>query len=195
MLGRGKFATSVFALHGLVRSSAAVLQAPHHQPPISGFWAVGAFGSSSCVWCSHVFGHKSQRNLGLWSLQRPPSTSQSYGQKVRAKPSRPDTLKKAKQPRVLKNVTIAQRVKKSGKYGLYDNNGRLYCKPCGKKVDETQKGSLTKHVTSGIHDVLCAKHIQSLYFVLLLIRGNSGNRSAYCWCSVGRGANHPACIR
>ena len=32
------------------------------------------------------------------------------GQKVSAKPSRPDNLKKAKQPRMLKTVTIAQRV-------------------------------------------------------------------------------------
>ena len=37
-----------------------------------------------------------------------------------------DTLKKAKKPRVLKTVTIAQRVEKYGKYGLYDNNGKLY---------------------------------------------------------------------
>ena len=33
-------------------------------PPIIGFWAAGAFGSSSCVWCSHVFGH---RVSGIWS--------------------------------------------------------------------------------------------------------------------------------
>ena len=26
-------------------------------PPISGFWAATAFGSSGCVWCSHAFGH------------------------------------------------------------------------------------------------------------------------------------------
>ena len=32
-------------------------------PPISGFWAAGAFRSSSCVWCSHVFGH---RVSGIW---------------------------------------------------------------------------------------------------------------------------------
>ena len=67
------------------------------------------------------------------------------GQKVREKPSRPDTLKKAKQPRVLKNVTTAHRVEKYGKYGLYDNNGALSCKPCGKKMDATRM----KHVTSG----------------------------------------------
>ena len=59
----------------------------------------------------------------------------SDGQKVCAKPSRPETLKKAKQPHVLKKVTIAQRVEKYGKYGLYDNNSALYCKPCGKKMD------------------------------------------------------------
>ena len=71
----------------------------------------------------------------------------SDGQKVRAKPLRPDTLTKAKQTRVLKRVTIAQRVEKYGKYGLYDNNGALYCKPCGKKMDEAREDSLTKHVT------------------------------------------------
>ena len=87
------------------------------------------------------------------SATDPPTASQSDGQKVRAKPSRPDTLKKAKQPRVLKNITVAQRVEKYGQYGLYNNNGRLYYKPCGKKMDETGEDSLTKHATSGIHDV------------------------------------------
>ena len=57
---------------------------------------------------------------------------------------------------MLKNVTIAWRVEKYGKYGLYDNIGRLYCKPCGKKMDETRDESLMKHVTSGVHDVACA---------------------------------------
>ena len=33
MVVRGQFATCVFALHAPVRSSAAFLQAPHHQPP------------------------------------------------------------------------------------------------------------------------------------------------------------------
>ena len=37
------------------------------------------------------------------------------------KPSRPDTLKKAKQPRVLKNITVAQRVEKYGS----SSSGRL----------------------------------------------------------------------
>ena len=32
-------------------------------PPIIGFWAATAFGSSSCVWCSHAFGH---RVSGTW---------------------------------------------------------------------------------------------------------------------------------
>ena len=45
-----------------------VLQPPFFQhlvvsPPISGFWAAGAFGSSSCVWCSHVFGHRVSGSL------------------------------------------------------------------------------------------------------------------------------------
>ena len=47
----------------------------------------------------------------IGSAAHAPSTSQSDGQKVRAKRSRPDTLKKAKQPCVLKGVIIAQRLK------------------------------------------------------------------------------------
>ena len=86
---------------------------------------------------------------------------ESGAQKKPTKPSRPDTLKKAKNSRVLKTVTIAQRVEKYGKYGLYDNNGKLYCKPCGKKMDETREDSLTRHVISGIHDAACAKVIRA----------------------------------
>ena len=45
-----------------------VLQPPFFKhliisPPINGFWAAGAFGSSSCVWCSRVLGHKVS---GIW---------------------------------------------------------------------------------------------------------------------------------
>ena len=46
-------------------------------------------------------------------------------------------------------------------------------------MDETQEDSLMKHVTSGNHDVVCAKHIQSLFLVLLLIVLR-GNRLACC---------------
>ena len=59
-----------------------------------------------------------------------------------AKPLCPEALKKAKKLRVLKTVTIAQRVEKYVKHGLYDNNGKLYCKPCGKKMDETREDSV-----------------------------------------------------
>ena len=106
----------------------------------------------------------SQWNLGLCSLQpsasvaesssaatgpaaHPPSTSQSDGQKVHAKPSHPDTLKKAKKPHVLNKVTIAERVEKYGKYGSYDNSSALYCKLCGQKKDETQKLTIPEPVT------------------------------------------------
>ena len=60
------------------------------------------------------------------SATDPPSASQSDGQKVCAKPSRPDTLKKAKKPRVLKNITVAQRVENYGQYGLYDNRDEFF---------------------------------------------------------------------
>ena len=39
MLLRGQFVTCVFALHGPVRSSAAILEAPHRQPPNQ--WILG----------------------------------------------------------------------------------------------------------------------------------------------------------
>ena len=45
--------------------------------------------------------------------------------------------------------------------GLYDDNGKLYRKPCGKKMDETREDSLTKHITPGFHGVACAKHIRA----------------------------------
>ena len=96
-----------------------------------------------------------------WVAESSTSTKESGAQKVRAKPSRLDTLKKAENPLVLKNVAIAQRVENYGKYGLYDNNGKLYCKPCGKKMDETREDSLTRHVISGIHDAMCAKVIRA----------------------------------
>ena len=89
------------------------------------------------------------------------SATGSDGQKVHAKPSCPDALKEAKQPCALEKVTTAQRAENYGKYGLYDNNGALHCKPRGKKMDATQEDSLTKHVTSGIRDVACANHIRA----------------------------------
>ena len=53
-------------------------------------------------------------------------------------------------------------------------------------MDETRGDSLMKHVTSGIHDVACAKHIQSILFVLPLIV-LLGNRLAFFWAV---GARH-----
>ena len=112
-------------------------------PPVTGFWAATAFGPSSCVWCSHAFGH---RVSGTWGCGACSVWCRVFYCCHRVWQGL------AKQPRVLKKVTIAQRVEKYSKYGLYDNNGALYCKPCGKKMDETREDSLTKHVTSGIHD-------------------------------------------
>ena len=42
--------SAFFSHHSSSTSSSA--------PQISGFWAATAFGSSSCVWCSHIFGHR-----------------------------------------------------------------------------------------------------------------------------------------
>ena len=60
------------------------------------------------------------------SAAHPPSTSQSNGQIVRTNPLRPETLKKAKNPHVLRNVSITATSEKFGMYGLYDSNGVLY---------------------------------------------------------------------
>ena len=210
MLVRGQFAICVFALHALARSSAAGFQAPHHEPPQSvdsGLQVPSAplvvSGAATSLATESVESGVVEPSASVaesftaatgsatGSAAHPPSTSQSDGQKVRAKPSRPDTLRKAKQPHVLKEVTIAQWVEKYGKYGLYDNNGRLYCKPRGKKMDETPEDSLT---LPQVFTMLCAPNIFSLFFPLPLIV-LQGNQSAYCWCSAGQGANRPACIR
>ena len=142
MLVRRQFATYVFAVHAPV-----LLQPPFFRhliisPPINGFWAAGAFGSSSCVWCSHVFGHRVCCRV-FYCCHRvchrvcytPTEHITMRWSEGTHKPSRLDTFKKAKQPRMLKKVTIAQRVEKYGKYGLYDNKYRLYCKPCALKTN------------------------------------------------------------
>ena len=70
MLVRGQFATYVFALHAPVHSSAAVPQAPHHQPP--NHW----ISSTRCLRLLELclvqprLWPQSQWNLQLWSLQR-----------------------------------------------------------------------------------------------------------------------------
>ena len=164
--GQGAVCDSVFALHAQVHSSISVLQAPRHQPPnqwILGCRCLVVSGAAMSLATESMEAGIEQPLVSVsvsaatGSAAHPPST-QSDGQKVRTKPSRPDTLKKARNPRVLKNVTVAERVVKFGMYSLYDNNGKLYCKPCGKKMDETREDSLTKNVTSGFHDVACAKH-------------------------------------
>ena len=128
ILVRGQFATCVFTLHAPVRSSAALLQAPHCQPPNQ--WILGC----RCLWVLQLclvqprLWPQSQWNLGLWSLRcllqsllLPPqglpegllhTQPAHHNQKVCAKPLHLDTLKKAKQPRVLKTIIIAQRVEK-----------------------------------------------------------------------------------
>ena len=70
MLVRGHFAICVFALHATVCSSAAALQAPHHQPPNQ--WILGC-RCLQLLWLCLVqprLWPQSQWNLGLWSLQR-----------------------------------------------------------------------------------------------------------------------------
>ena len=47
---------------------------------------------------------------------------------------------------VAKKVTVDDRVAKWGKYALYSNNGLLFCKPCGKKVDYLRDESIQHHI-------------------------------------------------
>jgi hypothetical protein len=47
---RSAHPSAFFSHHSSSTSSSA--------PKMSGFWAATAFGSSSCVWCSYVFGHR-----------------------------------------------------------------------------------------------------------------------------------------
>ena len=101
-LVREQFAICVFALHALARSSAAGFQAPHHEPPQSvdsglqvpsaPLVVCGAATSlatesveSGVVEPSASVAESSTAATG--SAAHPPSTSQSDGQKVRAKPS------------------------------------------------------------------------------------------------------------
>jgi hypothetical protein len=53
------------------------------------------------------------------------------------------------------SLTVDQRVEKFGKYGLYNNNGELYCKCCGKKVDQSREDSIRAHIvtTQGSSDI------------------------------------------
>ena len=143
MLVRGQFATCVFACtpnaffsrHSSTTSSSAPqsvdtgLQVPPALLLVAGAAMSLATESveSRVVEPSASVADSSTAAAGsaAGSAAHPPSTSQADGQKVRTKPSHPEPLKKARQPRVLKTVTIAQMVEKYGKYGLYDNNGRL----------------------------------------------------------------------
>ena len=77
MLVKGQIMTCTPPERGGVRSARpqCVLQPPFFKhliisPPISGFWAAGAFGSSSCVWCSHVFGHRVSGSLCAFAFFR-----------------------------------------------------------------------------------------------------------------------------
>ena len=61
------------------------------------------------------------------------------------KPVKP--LRKAKKERTLKTITVDDRVAKYGKYGLYNNNGVLTCRPCGQRLDYTRDDVITTHDT------------------------------------------------
>ena len=70
-----------------------------------------------------------------------------------------------KEPRdrkhVVKHVTVDQRVDKYGKYGLYDNNGLLFCKCCGKQVDCHREDSIWSHAATPFHEQSCEKNMQA----------------------------------
>ena len=73
------------------------------------------------------------------------------------KPCRPKTLRKVKNPCVLKTVSFQTRVDKYSKYGLYEYNGSLCCRPCTEKVDYTREDTITPHVISETHDIQAVK--------------------------------------
>uniref|UniRef100_A0A7S4LKC2 DUF659 domain-containing protein n=1 Tax=Eutreptiella gymnastica TaxID=73025 RepID=A0A7S4LKC2_9EUGL len=73
------------------------------------------------------------------------------------KPVKPEPKNKAR--RTVKTVTIDDRVAKFGKYGLYNGNGVLLCRCCGKRVDYNREDTINSHITSQTHDKRCAAHI------------------------------------
>ena len=56
-------------------------------------------------------------------------------------------------------MTVDDRAK-WGKYGLYNNNGLLFCKPCGKEGDYLRNDSIQHHILTDLHDCNCARHVR-----------------------------------
>ena len=69
------------------------------------------------------------------------------------KPVKPEPKNKAR--RTVKTVTVDDRVAKFGKYGLYNGNGVLMCRCCGKRVDYNREDTINSHITSQTHDKRC----------------------------------------
>ena len=92
-----------------------------------------------CVLCLHFFAAKRP------ALDPPPPMAPP------AKKPKP-MERKSTPARVLKSTTVQNRVDKYGKYGLYENGGLLFCKPCGKKVDWNREDSIKDHIVAEKHE-------------------------------------------
>ena len=84
-------------------------------------------------------------------------TATTSGAVRKPKPDVPQ--QKGGRKKVLKCITVDQRVDKFGKYGLYNDHDVLRCKPCAKRVDHEREDSITHHILTDLHERNCAKHI------------------------------------
>ena len=65
--------------------------------------------------------------------------------------------------RMLKHVTVEQRVDKYKQYGLYNNDGALFCRPCGKRVDMHREDTIKDHIVSDLHESQVLKRVNAMY--------------------------------
>ena len=64
---------------------------------------------------------------------------------------------------MLKHVTVEQRVDKYKQYGLYNNDGALFCRPCGKRVDMHREDTIKDHIVSDLHESQVLKRVNAMY--------------------------------
>ena len=119
MLAVVQLETCVFALHHPVPCSCA--QPPSQQPSLqprsqcSGFWAAAESSGAVCCVFRHTLCYRCTLFCSTYTSVEP-STSQSDGKRKPVKRSRLETLKKAKNPRVLKTVLVTGRVETLSSY-------------------------------------------------------------------------------
>ena len=108
------------------------------------------------------------------SGQRDDSSSSQVQQVKPGKPVKPEPKNKAR--RTVKTVRVDDCVAKFGKYGLYNGNGVLMCRCCGKRVDHNREDIINSHIMSQTHDKCCAAHIaEGAPYVLAPVTTNGNN--------------------